>query len=392
MRTSVLVLSVLALVVPGVVVTADGATAGTPAQVVDVTADPGPFSVAGFAGQAQSVISVLVDDPSGTIGKHCMDWYYAGIRVRLVSGVDVDVPAAAVEIDVPRVSSVAGRDTYSAPWRIASTRTGTWTITRLDWCGNNLESIDPRTTLGVTRTITVSGTAAPVASVVYVPRALPYPTARNGSATARQSAVFTYRTGSGMPIPGATVTVGTEYACWFSPIPSTRGNSAWPTQTLRTSASGQVVVPLIDLVPCVSLMGPPAVAADAFTRALVRLDRPTRRYYYLRVAAVPSARYVRVGRTLTVLGQAVPATGSVRLQRLVGRTWRTVATARVRPSARFTLAVPVARAGRAYYRVIALSPWSSTAYVSYTLVATPTRPLRSGRRALTIERLGVRRA
>lgn len=369
MRASAVVIA-LALVVPAAVVAPPVALADTEPRVVELSADPGPFTVSGFAGQAQSVITVVVDDPSGAIGPHCMDWYYAGFRARLTrtSGGRADV----VDVDLPRTASVAGRDTYSAPWRIAATRSGTWTVTSLYACGTS--PVDPRVALGVTRTITVVGSAVPrLASAVYVPRTLPWPPVPAVPGKVQQRAVLTYTTGTGAPIVGASLLVGTEYACWVSPIPPTRGNLGSRATTLRTDARGQVVVPLVELPPCVSLLGPPAVAGDAYTRALVRIDYPTLRYTYRYVVAVPSARSVRVGRSITVLGHAVPALGAVRLQRLVGRTWRTVATAPVRRSARFTLVAPVTRAGTAYYRVVALAPWTSRSYVTYSLVATPSR-------------------
>ena len=373
MRSAIVPVMVLALLAPSALV-APAAVADTPASIVDVTADAGPFTVSRFTGQAASRITVVVDDPSGTIGRHCMDFYYAGIQVRLQR--TAGGPATMVDVDVPRVSSVAGHDTYSALWRIASTRNGTWTIVELMWCGQNLEAIDPRRTPGVTRTVTVRGTALPVATVTYVPKALPFPTRRNGAGGRSQRAVLTYRTATGAPIRGAAVLLGTEYACWSSPIPPTPGNAAWPTTTLVTDSAGRVSVLLNDLDPCVSLLGPAASAGFAYTRALVRTDSLARRYYYSTVSAAATSNRVVVGRTLTVNGAVLPRKGTVRLQRLIGRTWRTIGSAAVRASGRFTLTAPVTRKGVGTYRVVAAWPWSPTSFVTYALVPTASRSFR----------------
>lgn len=351
--STVLVMSGM-LVAPGVATAAD-----PPGQVLSVTVDAGPFSVDGFAGQAQSTITAVVDEPSFTIGDaYSVECTYTGVKAVLerTSGGPHDTAA----VDLPRVSGSGSVGRYSAPWRIASTRNGTWTLTRLEWCdGWAVTSVDPRVSPGVTRTITVVGTHVPTTSVTRIPTTTAY--------GGKQSARYTYRTSTGAPIVGATVLSGTEYAC-MDPMPPSPGGHRWGDVTLRTDAAGQVTVPLLDLMTCVSLLGPPAVAGDLSTRALVREDWPIRREFYRWVSAVPTATAVRVNRTLTVLGSASPTVGVVRLQLLVGRTWRTVASARIRTSGRYTVYALVTTLGRNHYRVVALNG-------APTLAPTPSRTI-----------------
>lgn len=367
MRGSAVVLLVSALflgVAPG-----GPAAAEDVGHVVSVDVDPGPFQVQGFAGQAQSVITAVIDEPSFEIGTaRQVEWSYSGVEAvleRLSGG-----PYARVSVDLVRVATAGSVGTFSAPWRIASSRTGTWTLTRLTW-GSGGPSVDPRVALGATRTIAVVGSGAPTATVSRVPKVLPY-TSSFGPRPSPQTLILTYRSALGAPIVGATVLVGTEYACFGNPVPPTRGSPGWwGFRTLRTSSLGQITWVLSDLAPCVFLLGPPATAGDPYTRALVRVDRPLRLYRYAGVAAAPVARTVRLGRSVTVVGRAIPALGVARLQRLVGRTWRTIASARVRTSGRYTVVAPVGSVGRRYYRVVAVLPPSPQQ--AFALAATASR-------------------
>jgi hypothetical protein len=89
------------------------------------------------------------------------------------------------------------------------------------------------------------------------------------------------------------------------------------------------------------------------------------------VSGSVSTSSVRLGRSVTVHGSVYPVGNPVSLQRLVGRTWRTVATTSVRLSGRvaFTYA-PTAR-GLAILRLLA----RGDPYRGY-LAPTPSRSLR----------------
>jgi hypothetical protein len=375
MRRTSMVLGSAVLTVAGLMLAPGSAGADVATgQVLSVTADPGPFVVSGFAGQAQSIITVVIDEPRGTIGGNS-DWYYTGVEVDLTrtSG----GPTQHVFLDLPRVSAAGSVGTYSTPWRIAASRSGTWTLTGLRWDGVGIGPtfVDPRVSPGVTRTITVTGTAAPSATVVRIPTVVPYrdTTPPYAGPSARQWARVTYRSSTGAPLVGATVVWGHEYACNTQTSPPPPGSGSGQQTTLRTDSHGQVTVRLVwDTGPgftCLSLLGPPAVAGgDPTTRALVRQDWPYPLHSYKSVVAAATPQVVRTGRTVTVSGTAYPAKGSARLQRLVGRTWHTVASAHIRPSSRFTLTVKAGAPGRGLYRVVAtggdptLAPTASSVF------------------------------
>jgi hypothetical protein len=76
------------------------------------------------------------------------------------------------------------------------------------------------------------------------------------------------------------------------------------------------------------------------------------------ISASPAARSAPVGVIVPVTGRApyIPQGCQVRLQRLRGsRGWHTVGVARVRPSARFTLAAQPPRRGSHSYRALLAS-------------------------------------
>lgn len=346
MRRSVLLTLVAALTL-ATFAPASYAAAEGPGHVVSVAVDPGPFVVDGKAGQAQATITAVIDEPSFVIGtQQLVEWRYTGVEAVLqrISG---GAPAV-VSVDLPRVATAGSVGTFSAPWRIAASRQGVWALTLLQW-GAMGPAVDPRVALGETRTVTVGGSRAPSARIGYVPRAMPY----GSSYSLPMRATATYFSASGAPLVGARVLVGTEYACFADPVPPSRGGVRG-FRALRTDGLGQVTITLSDLPACVFLLGPPAVPGDEWSRALIRHDVAERHYFYRWVSALPTSRSIRVGRTLTVVGGASPATGVARLQRLVGRTWRTVSTARVRPSGRYTTVVLMPARGRAYYRVVVL--------------------------------------
>jgi len=365
MRASISLVAAAVLGLAGVAalpVTSSAADAS--GTVVSVSVDPGPFTVSGFAGQATSRITVVVDDPAGfmAVGSGTPEWDYTGVEAVLVrtSG----GPSARVAVDLSQVSLSGTTGTFSGVWRIAATRGGTWTLTDLIWLSlAGIHHQDPRVSPDATQTVTVVASQVPTATWALVPGTVPAYVNRNLPTTTVQRARVTFRTSTGAPIVGATVLWGTEYSC-MDPMPPTLGGPRWSDEVkLVTDAVGQVSGKLhLDFGPgqtCVSLLGPPATASDLSTSALVLRVLPYPHMYYRAVSAVPLARSVRVGRTVTIVGSASPLTDAnrgVELQRLVGRTWRTIATAPLRSSGRYTVSATLPVPGPVHFRVLAVDP------------------------------------
>jgi len=236
--------------------------------------------------------------------------------------------------------------TWTGTWRIGSTRSGTWTISDVFWCHGGAPGEGRKVVPSPTASVTVVGSAAPtVSSWSRVPTVVPW--------GQRQWMVATYRDAAGHPLAGRPITVGDkESSCgWYS-----NGN-----RLQSTDDHGRLALRLLALYPysmprlCAYLANPQQVNLGTFATTTL-LDEwyvgiPDRYEYYRNVSAGLSTAAIRSGRDVVVSGTAYPAVGTASLQRLVGRTWRTVSTARVRPSGRYTLTVqPIL--GPNYVRVL----------------------------------------
>ena len=362
MRRTISVVSAVVLAMSGLAVGPGTATATEPGtgtgRVLSVAVDPGPFAVDGYAGQAQSTITAVIDEPRGTIDANPgEDWPHQGVvaEFRRTPG----GPGDLENVDLAPVSKSGSVQTFSGRWLIGSARVGTWTLVGLYWTvASRYEGADPRVSPGVTLTITVVGTNVPTSTVSLIPPVVPF--------GARQVARYTFRTSTGDPIVGATVLWRWYTGCPDPVSPPPVGYAVLDCLGLRTNNLGQVTLRLDDKmnVPKVlRLWGPPAVAGDPSTQALLFHLYVDGREYYKWVSAAPSTTSVRIGRSLTVTGSVnrdwPGGDGVVRLQRLIGRTWHTIASAIVHPtSARYSVVAPVTTLGRSYYRVVALGAFS----------------------------------
>jgi hypothetical protein len=354
----------LALVCLGTPAVTGPATAGTGPSIANLTVDPGPFRVDGLLGTAVATVSVDVHEPSGVTG--CTDSPGPGgdVLVRLTR--TADGPSELVDVWLSRTSGTDVDGTWSAPWRIASTRGGTWTVTRVSWCNRaGLDSgwtTDPRVNPGVVRTVQVVGTHVPRITMTRVPAVVAY--------GARQDVVYTFYGSSGRPLRNHPVTYGDDTNCGMD------GNGA----VLRnTDASGRLVV-RTEGMQCVYLSNPPTAHLGKYAGVTLLAKLWVQRYEYVRWVSVhPSATVVRSGHPVAIIGVVAPTPTSypgrwtVGLQRLVGRTWRGVAVATVRSSGRYTLTLT--RAGslcRQTYRVLVRGPasWSFAPTPSRTFVVT----------------------
>jgi hypothetical protein len=286
-------------------------------------------------------------------------WYYGGILATVERTAGGPHDSASFELQFAPYG-------YDGSWRVGSTRVGTWTVTKLTWyaVGSGFASVDPRVEPGVTRTFTVVGTHVPTIGSVRIPRVVAY-----GS---RQWVQYTVHTSAGAPAVGLPVRSATNNSCVLPQVPPGESylqlpQASW-TPVLRTDANGRVTIPLYtsSTARCVDIWSQPSLATSPETAADLASLSPTRYEYYKWVSAVPTAPAVRVNRTLTVIGSAFPNKGVVQLQRLLGRTWRPLASATIRTSGRYTVYGLVPTLGRNYYRVVALNG-------DRTLAPTPSR-------------------
>jgi hypothetical protein len=325
------------------------------AGVTYLFVSPQAGTAAGLVGGQEVGIGADVSDPGGTIGADPnVDWLYTGVMATVTR--TAGGPRASVAFDLKPTTYGPGR--FYGSRRVASTWAGTWTVTDLTWYvgGERWISVDPRVDPGVTRTFTVVGTQVPTISSVRIPRVAAY--------GARQWVQYTVRTSAGAPAVGLPVVLDEDIFCGGYPhVPPA---SAAPV--LRTDAAGRATVRLYTGygVHCVDIWSRPIWTTSPETAALLATFSPTRYEYYKSVSAVRTATSVRVNRTVTVVGSATPARGTVRLQRLVGRTWRTIASAPIRTSGRYTVSGLVTTLGRNYFRVLALNGLP-------TLAPTPSR-------------------
>lgn len=216
--------------------------------VDSVVVDPGPFVLDGTQ-TATAAISVTLHDVVG-VRDRCVNtvpvldslWPEYGVGVRLMK-ISAD-PHETVLVRLSPSSGSPTAGTWSGQWRMASTRSGTWVVTEVQWCAHTVDDpawgdealrmIDPRAP-GSIAAITVVGTHVP--SVTR--RAVPAVVAWN----APQSVELTVRDGQGRPWAGRRLVVGLAAGTSrtnIDPCLSTSGRT-----TVAADATGRVTLPLV---------------------------------------------------------------------------------------------------------------------------------------------------
>ena len=333
------------------------AATATPA-VSSLTMTPGPLEVDGLTGVGLAHIEVTASDPNGPIGVcDAMDaeiYWMNQITVTLVrtSG----GPATRVTLQLRQHATGVDGEHWSGDWRVAATRGGTWTITNLWWCsGSTFSAVDPPS-LGMVRTVAVVGSHVPTVSLVRTPRVAAY--------DGRQWMVATYRGTTGRPLVGYRIVYGDDTTCGFD------GNGV---SNLVTDSRGRVTVRLTSLWQCLYFAYPGGLPWTPLST--VQASGDIYRYtWYRTVGAGLSVAAAQLGSSVTVTGHVYPVRMPVSLQRLVGRTWRTLATSSTRASGRVTFAFVAADRGTAVLRLLARGV--PTGYGPPSLAPTPSRTLR----------------
>jgi hypothetical protein len=241
--------------------------------------------------------------------------------------------------------------TWSGTWHVVSTFDGRWEVPRLHaWAeyGAHTE-IDLRARGAAVPGLAVTGTHQPLLTMSLSP-----------DPAGREPVVMSGRlvdVDTGAPFVGARIHVGDDNVC---------GGDAEGNVVVRTDRQGRYrYTHAFDGRPNVQLFcsylhvmsGSGASPTGSYSTAATRLGSVGVRWVLTRVA--PAATTVPVGRTVDVTGSLWPETHQgtdITLQRMVGRTWRTVGTARVRPSGRFTLVAQPPAAGANVYRVVKSCP------------------------------------
>jgi hypothetical protein len=232
------------------------------------------------------------------------------------------------------VSGTATDGIWRAEVNVPSTWNGRWQVTLVaayDTEFNRLE-VDPRTQ-GIAPALTVTGTHQPAMSFGLVPPLV----VGNGSVAMKGRAYFL---DTGASIPYLPLASGVDNTC----------AEGVPVNDIRTDARGYYAKTFPSAAPilfCVRLLGP---AAPGRGPTIIAYRAGAVRVQYV-ITAAPERTPVPVGTNVAVNGRVAPlAAGElVGLQRLIGGAWRTVNTAHVRTSGRFTLvATPPTRGNHRY--------------------------------------------
>jgi len=271
----------------------------------------------------------------------------AVVLVRTTAIWDASAPRRLVSA-VTRVDGTEGNGTYRGTVLVPSSAHGGWRVeyVAFDVSAGVPSFLDAIDVSGQGVTLQVTGTHRPRFRFERTTPAYP-------STTVTLRGVLT-DSATGRPLKGRAVSFGVDNLCV----------EHGPAATRTTDASGRAswTVRLTDHLLLCAWAPLPGTATYPLDYA-----RPSygvsggRATFGVRLSASATAATVRAGRSTTVTGSVLApfgtrtragATGTdVRLQRLVGRTWRTVNSAKVRSSARYTLTATPPGRGRHAYRV-----------------------------------------
>jgi hypothetical protein len=310
----------------------------TPGTVTDLSLGTSAVAVDGVAVASVPVRFTLTGAPVDAA---------AIMLLRTTPAWDRSAPGRLVAA-VTRVDGTEGNGTFRGTLLVPSSAHGTWRATVV-WFDTSagVASFTPGIDLTEHEvTLQVTGTHRPRFRLESSVPAYP-------STTVTLRGTLTDST-TGRPLKGRTVAFGVDDTCAESGSTASRTTDATGRASWSLKMNG-----LWALCAWAPLPGTSNYPVD-YARPSYGVSG-VRAMFGVRLTSSVTAASVRAGRSTTVTGSVLApfgtrsragATGTdVRLQRLVGRTWRTVNSARVRSSARYTLtATPPAR-GRHAYRV-----------------------------------------
>ena len=343
---AVLTLSMLAAGVGAAVPAAAADT--TPPQLVDVQLSSSAVTLTGFAYRAIQLRLHLTDD-TGVIaesgsGSGLPSYPFAKLTKTTAGHGQVYALASA---DFALTSGTAKDGWWTATVRVTSGYDGTWTVTEVGATdGTNLLDVDPRTQ-GITRTLQVTGKDIPHVSM----RQTPDPVLGTNGGIAFYGHVTNVDTGAPLR---ASVHMGFESVCTDTPFAG--------SESVTSASDGSWRLAFDHWMPnfgCASIFNivhiadptNPGASQSVPVFYVAFFFAP---HYRWPVGAALAATSIRLGQSTTVNGSTGAVGETVRLQRLVSNSWRTVGSATVRRSGRFTLIAQPPSRGNHRYRVLLL--------------------------------------
>ena len=352
----------------------------------------GPVAAAGLDGNAPVSISLRVKDARGAAV--CPFHDPPGLYVERVKAVlerTAGGPRDSVDAWLTRASGTEQDGTWTGQWRAGSTRSGTWSLVRVEWCV--LDGDNERTTQVVPspiRSVVVTGSQAPRLTWRRVPAVAAY--------NARQWVEYTVRDATGHRLAGLPITLGHIYpAAGDSDSWSGCGYDGNGDALVATDGQGRVVQRLTMMLAntefsaasrawvhphaCLYLARPASTHLGDLVgvTVLTKSWLPPQYMTYASVIAAPKTASAPAGRRSTVSGVLVPAgVWKVALQRRVSGHWVTVRTVLSTAKGRYTVATHVLARGSNVVRVVArggplLGAWGQ--HSGRVLAPTPSRVL-----------------
>ena len=315
-------------------------TVGPPAAAAGPTFDTitwghASLTISGVA-MVKQTGTVHITDPSATSGGNCF-WYFVLTATGGTGSVTLYRTGAAL------TSGTVNDGTWTMTFYLSSTADGTWRMTGAETCSATPQGYD----VAGSPAFTVVGHHQPRVSWAVVPDPVPVVNPQ----WRVKGRVYDADTGAGMP----NVTVGqatVDTSCLYQD--QGEGPGAFLSLRTVTNANGYYALPIrtgVGGLQCIGLVSTPESNPDKLS--VYPWFRQFSVRYLPSVSAAPSARSVPALTIVAVNGHVVGGHSRcpIELQRLHGSTaWRTVSTAKLRDSLRFTLSAQPPGAGRFIYR------------------------------------------
>lgn len=342
----------LAVVAFGLLPAAPAVAADTsPPQLVDIQLGSSSFTVNGFGYTAVQLRLHLTDDtgvvradPNAGLGLPGTPY------VELTKTTAGRGQVTSLSADVFTLTSGTAQDGWwTTTLRMTAGYDGAWTVTEVsatDGSGNVLD-VDPRTQ-GINATMQVKGENIPHLSM----RQTPDPATGDRGSIAFAGHVTDLDTGRPLR---ASVHMGFDAGCTTFPYGGASSVTSAADGSWRLSFSSWLPNAGCASIYNLSHVPDPAHPGATMTVQIFYVNFRVAPAYRWPVGASLAATSIRLGESTTVNGGTGAVGETVRLQRLVSNSWRTVGEAKVRRSGRFTLIAEPPSRGNWRYRVL-LSP------------------------------------